>query len=171
MIIETDRITLREITETDWANYVSHVTGDGEVFIQYGLEPDPDLLENIQNPTPEVIYRTIILNDTDEMVGYIGIAPWNDNIEFYTFKEHRNKNYCSEALPLFIQAYLNGQLNKEVHESVIAETLGINEASIHLLEKTGFVKEAIGIRVFLPEDDEENTNKNITMLRRYEYKK
>ncbi len=171
MEIKSDRITLREMTETDWANYVSHVTGDGEVFIQYGLEPEPDLLDYIQSPTPEVIYRSIILNDTNEMVGHMGIATYNDNLEFYTFKEHRNNKYCSEALPLFIQAYLDGHLDNKLHDVVVAETLSVNEASIHVLEKAGFTKEAIGFRGLLPEDDEESTVKNIVMLRRYEYKK
>ena len=163
----TERLALRPITEADWKNYVSHVISDNEVYVQYGYEPEPSLIEYIQNPTPEVIYYSIILKDTDEMVGYIGITETNNNIEFYTFKECRNNHYCSEALNVFMEMYLNGEMTGTTHESIIGETIHENEASIHLLEKAGFVKEAWGMRVNLSEDKVKDFD--ATGILRYEY--
>ena len=167
--ITTERLILRPITDEDWKNYVAHVINDNEIYVQYGCEPEPSLIEYIQNPTPEVIYFSIILKDTNEMVGYIGITETNDNLEFYTFKEHRNNHYCSEALNVFMQNYLSGAMTGASHESIIGETIHENEASIHVLEKAGFVKEAWGVRLNLDESNEDDFNA-IGILR-YEYSK
>lgn len=167
--MNTERLVLRPVTESDWRKYISHVINDNEVYVQYGYEPEPSLIEYIQNPTPEVIYYSIFLKDTNEMVGYIGITEMNDNLEFYTFKEHRNNHYCSEALNVFMEMYLNGEMTGAAHESIIGETIHENEASIHVLEKAGFVKEAWGMRVNLSESNVKNFD--ATGILRYEYTK
>ena len=51
-------------TDSDWKNFVSHVIKDNEIYVQYGHESEPGLIEYIQNPTPEVIYYSIILKET-----------------------------------------------------------------------------------------------------------
>ena len=167
--MNTDRLILRPVTDSDWKNYVSHVINDNEIYIQYGYEPEPGLIEYIQNPTPEVIYFSVILKATDEMVGYIGIFEENDGIEFYTFKEHRNNHYCTEALDVFMEAYLNGEMTGTAHESIIGESIHENEASVRVLEKAGFVKNAWGMRVSFNENDADDFN--ATGILRYEYVK
>ena len=167
--MNTERLILRPVTDSDWKNYVSHVIKNNEIYVQYGYEPEPGLIEYIQNPTPEVIYFSIILKETNEMVGYIGIFEENDGIEFYTFKEHRNNHYCTEALVVFMEAYLNGEMTGTAHESIIGETIHENEASVRVLEKAGFVKNAWGMRVSFNENDADDFN--ATGILRYEYVK
>ncbi len=153
--MNAERITLREINEDDWKNYISHVIDADEIYVQYGYEPTPGLIDYIQKPTPEVIYYSIIDNDMNTMVGYIGILEENNNIEFYTFKEYRNNHYCTEALEVFMKAYLNGEMNEIPHSEIAGETLCSNEASIHILKKVGFEKEAVGFRFEIDEKTEE----------------
>ena len=81
-----NNIILRQADEADWENYVRHLSEADEFYVQYGMEPTPELIEMIRNMNPDVIYYSIILKKTDEMVGYVGIAPDNHNIEFYVFK-------------------------------------------------------------------------------------
>ena len=166
--IKTERITLREINKEDWNNYVNHVIDADEIYVQYGYEPEPSLIEYIQNPTPEVIYYSIFLKDTDEMVGYIGITETSNNIEFYTFKECRNNHYCSEALAVFMKTYLNGNMTGTTHESIVGETLHENEASVHILERAGFIKESWGMRVTLSDSNVKDFD--ATGILRYEYR-
>lgn len=165
--MSTERLILRPISGVDWKNYISHIINDNEIYVQYGYEPEPSLIEYIQNPTPEVIYYSIFLKDTNEMVGYIGITEMNDNLEFYTFKEHRNNHYCSEALAVFMEMYLSGEMTGSTHENIIGETIHENEASVHVLEKAGFVREAWGMRVNLSANDVKDFN--ATGILRYDY--
>lgn len=140
----TDRLILREINDEEWDNYYNHVTEADEIFVQYGREPTEDLLEFIKHPTPDVIYHSIILKDTDEMVGYIGIPEYNSSIEYYIFPEHRRNGYCFEALKSFVELYLDGKITENNFDSVVAEIIMKNEASINMVIKAGFKKQSIG---------------------------
>lgn len=142
----TDRLILREINDEEWDNYYKHVTEADEIFVQYGREPTEDLLEFIKHPTPDVIYHSIILKDTDEMVGYIGIPEYNSSIEYYIFPEHRRNGYCFEALKSFVDLYLDGKITENNRDSVVAEIIMKNEASINMVIKAGFKKQSIGCR-------------------------
>lgn len=145
--IVLEKINLTPMDETDWATYVAHVVDAEEFYIQYGIEPSEYSIECIQEPTPNVIYYSIISKEKNKMVGYIGIAPENNNIEFYIFKEYRKQGYGFEAISAFTRAYLSGAISGKKEENVIAETLRDNRASIALLEKLGYQKQAVGIRV------------------------
>ena len=84
-----NNIILRLADEADWENYVRHLLEADEFYVQYGMEPTSELIEMIQNMNPDVIYYSIILKDTGDMAGYVGITPDNNNLEFYVFKEYR----------------------------------------------------------------------------------
>ena len=146
----------------DWKNYVAHVTGADEIYFQYGEEASDELIGCIREPTEGVLYYSIISKDTNAMTGYVGITLENSNVEFYIFKEYRRRGYASEALAGFINAYMDGEITGKAEESVIAETLSVNAASIGLLEKLGFQKQAIGFRVNFEEGDHP-----MAFLRRY----
>lgn len=145
--LNTERLFLRPICDDDWKNYISHVIAANEIYIQYGSEPTDDLIEYIQNPTPNVIYYSVIEENGRTMIGYIGIMEYNDNIEFYIFKEFRRNGYAAEALYAFIKAYLDGDITGSEHWEITAETLYENTPSVQLLEKLGFQREAIGFRI------------------------
>ncbi len=167
--MKTARIILRGINKDDWNNYVNHVIDADEIYVQYGCEPTPGLIDYIHEPTPEVIYYSIIDIAANEMVGYIGILEENNSIEFYIFKEYRKNNYCTEALELFIKSYLDGDMTGTKHNEIVGETLLKNEASIHILKKAGFEKEAIGFRLSFDENADAITT--ATGLRKYVYRK
>lgn len=151
--IVSEKINLTPMNKTDWAAYVAHVTEAEELYKQYGIEPSKNLIECIQKPTPNVIYYSVISKDLNTMVGYIGITPANNNIEFYIFKEYRRQGYGYEAVSSFTRVYLNGTISGKTEENVIAETLSDNSASIALLEKLGYQKRATGIRVNFDESN------------------
>ena len=143
--IRTERLTLCEINQDDWENYLNHVIDADEIEIQYGYEATEDLLEEIREPTPGVLYYSIKKTDTGDMVGYIGILERFNNIEFHIFREHRNKHYCSEALEAFMKAYLNGEMTGVKHKKIIGRTLFENEPSCRVLETAGFQRGGAGL--------------------------
>ena len=167
--LTSERLILRPMTDGDRKNYVLHVLRDNEIYIQYGCEPDAGLIECIKKPTPGVIYYSLFEKETGAMVGYIGITEQSDGLEFYTFKEYRNLGYCGEALTVFMRSYLSGEMTGVPHESVIGETLFENEASVRVLVKAGFEKEAFGMRIYLSEDGE--SDRGAAGLLRYRYTK
>lgn len=155
MEIKTERLKLVELTMADWKNYVVHVLEADEIFVQYGVEPDDESIEAIHLPTEEVTYLTVRLAENDEMIGYVGVTEERDNMEFYIFKEYRRNGYGTEAVAAFTAAYLSGELTGNPHGSAEAVTFHNNEASIGLLEKAGYEKEAVGFRLFSAEEEED----------------
>lgn len=166
--INTERLTLREINMDDWKSYIAHVTDADEIYVQYGYEATDELIEEIQEPTPGVIYYSIIKTDSKMMVGYIGILELINNIEFHIFKEHRNNHYCTEALTAFLKAYMNGEMTGDKHDNVVAETLLENKPSCRVLENAGFIKEGAGFSFSLDEETNDITYQGAK--RRYIYK-
>lgn len=152
--MKTDRLTLREMNMDDWKDYVSHVVEADEIFLQYGCEACEELLDEIQEPTPGVIYYSISITKKDQRIGYIGILEKGDNIEFHIYKGYRNHHYCTEALKAFLGAYLNGEMTGEKHELVFGETLSNNKPSCRVLENAGFKKEGIGFGFSIDEETE-----------------
>lgn len=68
-------IGLRGMTDADWNNYVLHVVGAGELFMQYGCEPTEELMRAIRTITPDVVYYAVYLNEENVMAGYVGVTP------------------------------------------------------------------------------------------------
>lgn len=151
----TDRLILRELNDEEWDKYYERISVSDEIFFQYGYEPDKKLLEFIQNPTPYVYYFSVILKETNEMVGYVGIPEFNNSIEYYIFKEYRHQGFAFEALKRFIEAYLDGFITGKKEESVTAEIIIENDASKNLIKKLGFTPESIGFRLSYNKDETE----------------
>lgn len=145
-------IGLRSMTDADWSNYVLHVTGAGELFMQYGCEPTEEWIACIQTMTPDVIYYAVYLNEKNVMVGYVGVTPETGNLEFYIFREYRKMGIGTAAVHLFIRLWFSGGITGEWETKIEAETLSQNLASIRLLEKLGFQKEAVGLRMLSSEE-------------------
>ena len=154
----TDRLIIHETTMDEWRKYVHDIlASDDDLWLQYGYEPDVALAEAIEEPTFGVIYYSVILKATNEMVGYVGIAEWKDNeIEFYTFRKHRKNGYCKEAVAAFVKEYTEGNVNGETREKVTAEIMSENTAAESILKSVGFEKIATGMTLGFKE---ENGNK------------
>lgn len=161
-------IGLRSMTDADWSNYVLHVTGAGELFMQYGCEPTEELMRAIRTITPDVIYYAVYLNAENVMVGYVGITPETGNLEFYIFREFRKRGIGTDAVKSLIRLWFSGGITGGWETKIEAETLSQNLASIRLLEKLGFQKEAVGLRM-LP--SEEGAHGSVISLCAYSLKK
>ena len=145
-------IELRNMTGVDWSNYVQHVVKADELFTQYGCEPTEELIECINTMTPNVIYYSVYLKQENIMVGYVGVTPKTSNPEFCIFQEFRKMGIGTDALNLLIWLWFTGQITGDREAKIEAETLSQNLASVRLLEKLGFQKEAVGLRMILSED-------------------
>lgn len=86
------------------------------------------------------------------MVGYVGVTPKTSNPEFCVFREFRKMGIGTDALNLLIWLWFTGQITGDREAKIEAETLSQNLASVRLLEKLGFQKEAVGLRMILSED-------------------
>lgn len=169
LVFETSNILLEPLNQDEWVNYLVHLNMSNEHYFQYGYEDKEELFELIQTPVDIGIYYTIKKTGTDEMVGYVAITPELEgtpynNIEFYIFREYRREGYAYEAILVMIDEYFKGSLTERIPYEVVAETIIENQPSIALLEKLGFVREAIGFNVSL---DENNNISAHTGLRRY----
>lgn len=145
-------IELRNMTGVDWSNYVRHVVKADELFTQYGCEPTEELIECINTMTPNVIYYSVYLKQKNIMVGYVGVTPKTSNLEFYIFQEFRKMGVGTDALNLLIWLWFSGQITGDREAKIEAETLSQNRAAVQLLEKLGFQKESVGLRMILSED-------------------
>ena len=161
-------IGLRGMTDADWNNYVLHVVGAGELFMQYGCEPTEELMRAIRTITPDVVYYAVYLNEENVMAGYVGVTPETGNLEFYVFREFRKRGVGTDAVNSLIRLWFSGGITGGWETKIEAETLSQNLASIRLLEKLGFQKEAVGLRM-LP--SEEGAHGSVISLCAYSLKK
>lgn len=145
-------IELRNMTGVDWSNYVLHAVKADELFTQYGCEATEELIDCISTMTPNVIYYSVYLKQENIMVGYVGVKPETNNLEFYVFQEFRKMGIGIDALNLLIWLWFSGQITGDREEKIKAETLSQNRASVQLLEKLGFQKESVGLRRILSEE-------------------
>ncbi len=134
---------------TDRSNYVLHVVKAGEFYIQYGQE----LIECVGTMTQEVIYCSVYLKQENIMVGYVGVTPKTGNLEFYIFQGFRNRGIGKAAVDLLIKLWFSGRITGNRERRIEAETLSRNLASVRLLEKLGFQKKAVGLRM-IPSEKE-----------------
>ncbi|MBS1651281.1 MAG: GNAT family N-acetyltransferase [Bacteroidetes bacterium] len=95
-----------------------------------------------QNNTPESIWWFILDKESRAIIGYFGFNADNKNkraeIGYVLFEEYRRMGFLSEALPVL----LNSCFNTFSFHSLEAKINPLNKASIALIEKFNFVKEA-----------------------------
>ena len=151
------KIELRNMTDADWSNYVLHVVKADEIFIQYGCKPTEELIECINTMTPNVIYYSVYLRQENIIVGYVGVTPETNNLEFYIFQEFRKMGIGTDAVNLLIWLWFSGQITGDREAEIEAETLSQNRASVQLLEKLGFQKNAVGLKRILSDSASNQT--------------
>ena len=148
--IETERLILREINDDDMPVFFK--MRSDEAVMKYVDRPRPKTLEDLK-PLMEqfkagVAENTnlawaICLKDTGEMIGNIGYwrnEPENHRGEvgYMLMPQFFGKGYASEALAAALNYGFNTMHLNSIKGCVDPE----NAASIHVLEKAGFVKEA-----------------------------
>ena len=151
--------------ERDLDLYRNHLTDEEEFFLQYGYPLDDESLGFIDFHSSGVIYYTVFLKHTTEMVGYVGIKPQRESdfageLEYSIFREHRKRGYCTEASAALLAAFFDGALTGWEGKMAYAETMPENMAACRVLEKLGFSLKAKGFRVAL--DEEGNLNEDLS---------
>ena len=169
--IITERLVLRPSDDQrDLENYINHLKDEDIFFFQYGEQYSPELEELIDFHSSGVIYYSVFLRNSDTMIGYVGILPYQaeeytGELEFYFFSEYRKKGYAMEAVKAYIQAYINGEFTGEKRNHIIAEVIAENEPAKAFLGELGFIKSAIGFAGNITDGDFQGYMKIV-----YEYK-
>ena len=136
---ETDRLVLRLMTLDEWQDFVEHAVEADECYLVFAAEKSDELLEAVKRPYySQVIYYTIHLPDSDQMIGYVGYNIDNNHIEYYIFKGHRRLGYAYEAVSALIDKLISGSILGEPVNEIRAWTVWENTPSIELLLKLGF---------------------------------
>ena len=98
-----------------------------------------------------VFCYAVCLRQTGQMIGYVGLMPElmdaSANLEFYFFKEHRRQGFATEAIRAFIAQFRSGELFGFPGKTVVAKVVYENDSSKKLIEKLGFTKTAVGMRM------------------------
>lgn len=158
MNIKTERLEITQFT-MDMAEtvHLNSLDDDNrnfnpdEVFetIEIAQDTVGFLISVYENGDGPLVYP-ILLNDGTN-IGYVQAVPMDDGIweiGYHVAKAYTGKGYCTEAVNAFLPVIMK-QLG-------ISEILGIcvteNEASIRVLEKTGFVKEFEGLGIYQDEE-------------------
>ncbi len=145
-VINTDRLVLKSMTDSEWTDIVDHVFDNDECRFQFGYEKSDDLRDMVAVPYREaVIYYSVFLKD--ELIGYIGLTPDTDNLEFYIVNEYRRNGYACETIRAFISLCVEGSITGEPHNEFSAEVISENKPCIMLLEKLGFTKSGWGMNM------------------------
>ena len=145
-VINTERLVLKPMTDSEWTDIVDHVFDNDECRFQFGYEKSDDLRDMVAEPYREaVIHYSVFFKD--ELVGYIGLTPDTDNLEFYIVNEYRRKGYACEAIRAFIAFCVEGSITGEPHNVFSAEVITENKPCIMLLEKLGFKKSGWGMNM------------------------
>ena len=70
---DTKRLKIRLMTRDEWKNFVDHVVEADEVYDTFACEADDDFFELVEKTNFNIaINYSVILSDTDEMIGYVG---------------------------------------------------------------------------------------------------
>ena len=149
-ILHTERLILRKIDDDDLPVFFKMRTD--EAVMKYIDRPRPQNIEELK-PFMEQIKTgiaenkdlawAITLKDSPEMIGQIGFwrnepANHRGEVGYMLRPQYFGKGIASEALA----AVLKYGFNKMNFHSIKGGVAPENAASIHVLEKAGFVKEA-----------------------------
>lgn len=111
--IVTERLILRPVESGDKKLFAYHFKKDGDFFTYSGYEPTTKWIEKFSDRRGQA-YFTIEEKKTKEVIGFIGIdlqeQPATGWVDYYIFKEYRNRGYCREAITALVKKALNGKL-------------------------------------------------------------
>ena len=149
-VIETERLVLREITDGDLAE-IFYQRSDPQMMKYVDRKPASsmqdasDFLGRVQAAlvSNDGITWGIALKNEPKLIGNMGL--WRVDKEHHRAElgyvlhpEHQSKGYASEAM----KAILHYGFHTMKLHSVEANVNPNNEASIKLLERNGFIREA-----------------------------
>lgn len=148
--LETSRLTLREIVESDAEN-IFRIHGDAEYMKWFGSDPVRDLDGAAKLVATFASWReepvsgarwAVELRDQPGLIGTCGLFRWNRNwrsciVGYEIAPAHQGRGYVKEALKAIINwGFREVQLNR-----IEAQVHPDNTASLALLEALGFLQE------------------------------
>ena len=152
MIIETQRLIIRELSIDDTDEYVT-MASDGSLSDIFGdcsdcsdwmsqWINDSTILYMEDNPHNEYLAYTIEEKDSHKVIGSIGCSAYDDlkevGITYFIGSDYRRKGYATEAAIAYVSYFL------EQYPSIpriIATVRTENMSSCKTVEKSGFVLE------------------------------
>lgn len=147
MLVETERLILRELTPND-AQFAFELNGNPEVVMYTGdgpfdsVEEARQFLENYSDYQRNGFGRWgVVLKETGELIGWCGLKRDRETGEvdlgYRFFQESWNKGFATEASA----ACLEIGKTKFGLERIIARARKENPASYKVMEKLGFTFE------------------------------
>lgn len=147
MILETDRLIIRELEETD-AKHFAEMAADGSLkdvsfdadcgrWIDEWIVEAKELLRN-DDPTKEYLAYTVQLKNSETVIGSVGSSYYEDlkkvGITYFIGAKYRNNGYASEAVKAYLQYFFQ---HYDINE-IIATVREENVSSWKVIEKSGF---------------------------------
>ena len=147
MILETERLIIRELEETD-AKHFAEMATDGSLkdvsfdadcgkWIDEWIVDTKELLRN-DDPTKEYLAYTIQLKNAETVIGSVGCSYYEDlkkvGITYFIGAKFRNNGYASEAVTAYLKYFFQHYSINEIIATVREE----NVSSWKVIEKAGF---------------------------------
>lgn len=148
MIIETERVYLRQLTQSDFGS-LCKILQDGETMYAYnGAFSDAEVQEWLDRQLARYAEYgfglwAAVLKETDEMIGQCGLTmqPWQDRqvleIGYLFRREYWHNGYATEAAKA-CKEYAFSRLGAEEVCSIIRDT---NTASQNVALRNGMTKQ------------------------------
>lgn len=161
--IETKRLFLYpSVEERDLDIYLAHLCADKEEFyLQCGELYSEELVQAMDFHSTGVIYYSVFLKNTNNLIGNVGIFPSeksqeNGTLEFYIFPEYRRRGYGKEAVLAMINDFFEGNIRGIKGKIILAETMKKNKASQQFLEAIGAKRISTGWKQSYDDNGEAN---------------
>ena len=150
---DTERLTLRLMTEEEWQIFVDHIIEADEFYDMFACDMTEQNIVTVRGLFigRKTVGYSVHLHDTDEMIGYVEFCTDEksrdyNHIAYCIFKEYRRKGYASEAAGEFIRKLLADEILDRTIDEIRAWIVWGNLASSYVLGKLGF--RSYGFRVY-----------------------
>ena len=157
--IITSRLVLRSIEKDDMKLFAYHYKNDGDFVTFTGYAPRTQYISFYANRRGPNLF-TIEEKNTHTVIGYVGLSIHEVSatglLEYYIFKEFRQKGYCKEAIAALVERALKNKLYLPVEtvqvgvyakrviklNAIRARIATTNSASLKTVQSCGFLHEA-----------------------------
>ena len=152
--LETDRLILRDYTESDFDAYYKLKTDEKTMYYMQDIKLDSladaraefrDVLADMKKPDREFYFLHMELKDTHEQVGSVGYTVTDTtpvgklvHLGYFTYPKFWGNGYMSEAVKKVLEFAFTKDNVYRVTTGCLAENIG----SERVMQKSGLIKEA-----------------------------